>query len=89
MLLHAAMTEPWWPPTLRRRIPPGETEQAVFWRWLSTGAGASTELRRAVDVVIDRLAWDRTADLRNRASARSLHARVTRRLVSLVRPRRA
>jgi glycosyltransferase involved in cell wall biosynthesis len=87
VLLRTAMTESWWPPALWRRIPAGETEQAVFWRWLSTGADATTELRRAVDLVIDRLAWDRTADLRNRASARSLSARVARRLGALVRRR--
>jgi hypothetical protein len=79
-LLRAAQVEPWWPGELKQTIPAGETEQAVFARWLSGGAERIDALRDAVDTVIDRLAWDHTFELRNRASRRSVWSRISGRL---------
>jgi hypothetical protein len=80
-LLHLAETSPWWPETLRAKIAGGETEQAVFYRWMKGGGmRAADELRQAIDVVIDRLAWDRTCDLRTQASAKSVGQRIVNRV---------
>lgn len=82
VLLGLSRTEAWWPDALRFTIPSGVTEQAVFSTWLAeTDASRIAQFRAAVDVVIDRLAWDRTCDLRRIASARSLPARIAGRLL--------
>jgi hypothetical protein len=57
--LEVSDSHSWWPPALRWPIPPGMTEQRVIAEAMR--AGGTTwihDVRAAVDVVLDRLAWD-------------------------------
>jgi hypothetical protein len=74
-------TESWWPQSLT--IPPrnGETEQAAVLREMQAGGPEwCRTVRRDLDTVIDRLAWEQVNEMRNRASARTLPQRILRRL---------
>jgi len=83
-LLELSAREPWWPAVHRRRIAAGGTEQASLYRWMTEDVTAVDALRDAIDLVVDRLAWDRTCDLRDRRNARSLGQRLTNRVRRLV-----
>jgi Glycosyl transferase family 2 len=58
-LLEVADESDWWPPALAYQIPDGVAEQRVMAEAMAAG-GASwcRELRAAIRVVVDRLAWD-------------------------------
>jgi len=72
--------EDWWPEALRIPIADGETEQHAVMRHLRHGGIEwCRSLRAALDIVTDRLAWERINDLRDRASGR-WQARIKRRL---------
>ena len=79
--LLARTGDAWWPEVLR--VPPaaGETEQhAVMRHLMRDGAGWCHSLRAGLDLVTDRLAWERINDLRDQASARAWGTRLRRRL---------
>lgn len=80
-LLQLARSQSWWPAALRHSIAPGQTEQAALYEWMTKrGAAGIDELRAGVDLVIDRLAWERTGELRARFTAKPLWHRVLNRL---------
>ena len=60
---------PWWPAILRH-TPSNEPEQATIWRTMHAGGTPwVTELRTAIDTVIDRLAWMAVREILPRAEA--------------------
>jgi hypothetical protein len=57
--LEIADSSAWWPAALRYRIPPGEPEQQAIATAMRAGGTAWVDaLRAAIDVVLDRVAWD-------------------------------
>jgi glycosyltransferase involved in cell wall biosynthesis len=63
-LLNVADRSEWWPRSIKVAVNKGEPEQAVFSRLLSDrGLEWSTQLRRDVDVVVNRMAWEMTSAL--------------------------
>jgi hypothetical protein len=63
----------WWPGVLRYRIPAGTTEQHVIAAAMHAGAADWVdELRAAIDVVLDRVAWDDVRTVRPQLRARDL-----------------
>ena len=49
----------WWPDVLRYQVPPGTPEQQVIAEVMRARGGEwVAEVRRAVDLVLDRVAWD-------------------------------
>jgi glycosyltransferase involved in cell wall biosynthesis len=55
--LKVADSAPWWPAPLKREIPPGNSEQQVFFAAIQSPDYVS-ELRRAVNQVMERMAWE-------------------------------
>ena len=69
--LEIADGSPWWPDVLRYPIPPGVTEQQVIAGAMRAGGAAwSDELRAAIELVLDRVAWD---DIRSVRPERRAH----------------
>ena len=62
----------WWPEVLRYPIPPGIPEQHVIAAAMRAGGTVWVEeLRAAIDLVLDRVAWDDIRTVRGRSFARA------------------
>jgi hypothetical protein len=79
--LEIADAAPWWPPALRCAVPPGTTEQQAVYSAMQQGQQRwLDDVRRDVEVVLDRVAWDGIRRMRPTLRAhdsvvRELHAR--------------
>ncbi len=71
-MLELADRSGWWPRSLKAVVPEGETEQSVYYRLLIDGElAACAQLRRGVDLVIGRLAWEAIASITGDSIRRS------------------
>jgi len=71
--LDIADRAPWWPDVLRSTVPPGLAEQQVIAAAMRAGGAAwLAGLRDAVDLVINRVAWDDLRIVRPRLRSRDL-----------------
>jgi Glycosyl transferase family 2 len=71
--LEIADASAWWPDVLRYTIPPGIVEQHVIAAAMRAGGAVWVDLlRAAIDLVIDRVAWDDIRAVRPQLRARDL-----------------